>query len=440
MKRQKVLFIEKLLTKEKLGIMYLAAGLNAAGIETLLIEYEKEDIFRVMHEFAPDFVCYSVITGEHKTLLQLNRKLKRLFHFQSIWGGPHATFFSSQLFSNAGVDVVVQGEGVETLVDLVRTPRGKGIVRGAIISDLDQYPFPRRELLYRNPVLADNKTKTFITMLNCPFNCAYCYNHSYNSMFGINRKNLRRRSVKNVIAEIQEVRDMFGLERVLFIDDNFLLFPEWILNFCKIYRHEINLPFMCSFRADLLTDRLLNYLLEAGLSTVNFAIETSNEQLNRDLLSRRLSLSRVVHVIKILKGSGVKVRMQNMIGLPISDSLTVALETLKFNLEYPPDFSWVSIYQPYPKTRLGEYCIDHGYCNQSVVDKLEDNFFTKSKLNLKHKKRIERLACWWTWIVSKRVPIFFVKLLILFPIPLTLRNKLLHWKINKAHREIYQDV
>ena len=84
MKRQKVLFIEKLLTKEKLGIMYLAAGLNAAGIETLLIEYEKEDIFRVMHEFAPDFVCYSVITGEHKTLLQLNRKLKRLFHFQSI--------------------------------------------------------------------------------------------------------------------------------------------------------------------------------------------------------------------------------------------------------------------------------------------------------------------------------------------------------------------
>jgi len=317
----------------------------------------------------------------------------------------------------------------------------KGEFFGDLFPNLDWYPFPRRELLYdKNPTLANLKIKNFITVRNCPFNCSYCFNHSYNEMFGINAENLRRRSIGNVVAEINEVKAKFELERVQFIDDNFTLPSRWVRDFCEVYRKEVGLPFMCSFRADLLTNELLDCMVKAGLYTVFFAIETANEKVNGDLLSRRQSLSRTIQTLEALKSNGVTVRMQNMVGLPTPDSFELALETLKFNLKHRPDFSWVSIYQSYPKTRLGEYCIEKGYCDRSVVDELEDSFFKKSKLNLKYRKRIEQLAQWWTWVVAKRIPIFLVRMLILFPIPFFLQNLLERWKRNKAYKEVYQSV
>jgi len=438
---KRVLFIERSLEIEKLGIMYLAASLERVGVETQVVEYEKEDVCDKMEEFRPDFVCYSVVTGEHKARLELNIELKREFSFLSVWGGSHATFFSTEMLFEQGVDVIVAGEGESAIVDVLTGEFENGIFISGISPNLDWYPFPRRELLYDYaPDLANNKIKNFITMRNCTFNCSYCYNDSYNKMFGINGGNLRRRSVSNVIEEINSVKDKWGLERVLFLDDNFILQPEWVSNFCEVYRKEVDLPFMCSIRADMLAESLLEDMLRAGLYTVNFAIETSNERINRDLLSRRQSLSQTVRTLEILKAAGVSVRMQNMIGLPIPNSLEVALETLKFNRKHTPDFSWISIYQPYPKTRLGRHCIEQGYCDRSVFDKLKNNFFKKSKLNLRHRKRIERLAQWWTWIALKRIPIFLVKVLILFPIPLFLRNLLDRWKIRKARVEVYQNV
>ena len=441
MSQKKVLFIEKSFETEKLGIMYLAASLESEGIETQAVGYWEENIFDKMEDYRPDSVCYSVVTGEHSDLLELNRDLKKEFVFSSIWGGPHATFFSKELLAEEGVDVVVRGEGEWAVVGAVFAQGLKGEFCYGVSSNLDCYLFPRRELLYdKKPTLANLKIKNFITMRNCPFNCSHCFNHSYNEMFGINTGNMRRRSVGNVIEEVNEVKEKFGLERVQFIVDNFTFPLPWVKDFCEVYKREVGLPFMCSLRADLLTDDLLEDMVEAGLYTAFFAIETANEKVNRALLSRRQSLPRTVSTLEALQANGVTVRMQNMVGLPHPYSFELALDTLKFNLKHPSGFSWVSIYQPYPKTRLGEYCIEHGYCKETVFDELEDSFFKKSKLRLKYKKKIERLAQWWTWVVAKRIPIFLVRVLILFPIPLFLQNLLSRWKTKKARREVYQSV
>lgn len=441
MTQKRVLFIEKSFETEKLGIMYLAASLESAGIETQAVGYEEENVFDKMEDFCPDSVCYSVVTGEHKALLGLNRNLKKCFTFTSVWGGPHATFFSKELLSEEGVDTVVKGEGEWAVVGAVFA---QGLQREfcySVSPNLDWYQFPCRELLYdKNSKLASLKIKNFITMRNCPFSCSHCFNHSYNEMFGINAGNLRRRSVGNVVEEINEVKEKFGLERVQFIDDNFTLPPSWVRDFCEVYKKEVGLPFMCSLRADLLTDDLLESMVDAGLYTVFFAIETANERVNRSLLFRHQSLPRTIQTLEALKANGVTVRMQNMVGLPHPYSFELALDTLKFNLKHRPDFSWVSIYQPYPKTRLGEYCIERGYCNETVFDDLEDSFFKKSKLRLKHKRRTERLALWWTWVVVKRIPVFLVRILVLFSIPLFLQNLLSRWKTKRARREVYKSV
>jgi anaerobic magnesium-protoporphyrin IX monomethyl ester cyclase len=61
-------------------------------------------------------------------------------------------------------------------------------------------------------------------------------------------------------------------------------------------------------------------------------------------------------------------------------SLEKDLETLEMNVQCQPDYAWVSIFQPYPGTSLGELCKVKGYYTGDFRD-LGDNFFDSSKLN-----------------------------------------------------------
>ena len=74
-------------------------------------------------------------------------------------------------------------------------------------------------------------------------------------------KVVRHRSVDNVLKEIAEVKNKYPLRVVKFIDDTFNLNKEWLKEFCDKYKRQINLPFVCNLRADLIT-------LEEGIKTV----------------------------------------------------------------------------------------------------------------------------------------------------------------------------
>ena len=67
-------------------------------------------VYEVVRDFRPDIIGYTMMTGEHATLLELNRKLKREFDFKAVLGGPHAQF-SQHVIEEDGVDAICIGEG-----------------------------------------------------------------------------------------------------------------------------------------------------------------------------------------------------------------------------------------------------------------------------------------------------------------------------------------
>ncbi|MBU1040874.1 MAG: B12-binding domain-containing radical SAM protein [Proteobacteria bacterium] len=394
----RILFLESELRNEKLGIMYLSAALREAGHQSMLCWIEREDVHGLIASFRPDFLAVSLVTGSHGPLLALASELRSRYGLAVIAGGPHATFFSSEIPEDAA-DYVVVGQGELAMVDIVE---GRAPERMLCydLADLGTLPFPDRELFYRFPEFRNNPMKNFITCRDCPYSCSYCYNHAWKEKFKSQQHFLQKRSVDDVLDEIREVKARYPLEQVMFIDDNFLLKRAWIEEFCESYPVRVGLPFLCCFSLNLLDEELLMRLKKAGLFMINFALESADPMVQKDILNRgHIRNEQIVQAIRLLSKHKIKTRMQNMIGMPVADPLRDALATLEFNRKHRVDDSWVSILQPYPNTRLAGYCVAQGFINENEIA-YAPSFFDRTGLKIPDADKIARLQKWWYFAIK----------------------------------------
>lgn len=86
------LFINKPFFIEPLGIMYLSSAIKNSGHKADLA-ITSENLEEKFEKFKPDFVGYSIMTGDQDFYDEINKRLKSRFHFFSVAGGPHPTFF-----------------------------------------------------------------------------------------------------------------------------------------------------------------------------------------------------------------------------------------------------------------------------------------------------------------------------------------------------------
>jgi radical SAM superfamily enzyme YgiQ (UPF0313 family) len=376
-----VLFVTQQIDYEPQGIMHLSSALKAAGHEVELAVAAHHDPVAVAREFRPDVAAYSVITGSQRYYLDVNRRLKaEMPGVFSVFGGPHPTFFP-EMVGDEGVDGICRGEGEEAMVDLVEALAGGGpdAVLGVgnwsfqrngdaihnpvrrYVEDLDSLPFPDRALVYeRDPVAARGKIKHFLTGRGCPYNCTYCFNHALSEIYRGKGKRFRQQSVDYVVEDIRWVRDRYPLEFVVFVDDTFVLSNEWLAEFAEKYPREIGLPFFCNTRANLVTEEQVRLLKEAGCHSVSMGIEAGNDRLRNGLLKRRMSKEQILEASHLIRQGGLHLTTTNMIGLPTS-TLEDDYETLALNIQARPAYAHVFIFQPYPRTELGEFTREHGW-------------------------------------------------------------------------------
>ena len=432
----KVLFIENNLRSEKLGIMYISAVLKKANHETKLCRLEEDDLNEMIKTFSPEFIAFSLTTGSHKKIISLAKNIKENNNVKIIFGGPHATFFYNDLLESQA-DFIVVGQGEKAVLDIVEGNVVERVIKNNLVN-LDTLPFPDRSLFYCFEEFRNNPMKNIITYRDCPYSCSYCYNHAWKEMFQKEKFFLQRRSVENVIEEIKEIKKEYFLEKVLFIDDNFLVNESWIENFCVKYKEEINLPFLCSLRANLVNENKLKMLKEAGLEMVNFALESADQEVQKDILNRgNITNKQVIDAISLLKKYNIKIRMQNMIGLPLKESFKDALNTLMFNKKYTVDDSWVSIFQPYPNTKLADYAIKNGFIKGKIEDCIADSFFNESFLDIDHPEETKRLQKWWYFIVKYDIDEKLINFLLKIEFNQEIGNEIQKLRYEFAKKDLY---
>jgi radical SAM superfamily enzyme YgiQ (UPF0313 family) len=395
------LFINKPFSIEPLGIMYLAPPIKKAGHRVDLI-LTSENLEKRVQEYKPDFVGYSIMTGDQNFYDEINKKLRVKFEFFSIAGGPHPTFFPEML-ENSSFNAICMGEGEKAIQQLLENPASTNIFNfwfksnekiiknqvQPLITDLNEISFPDRDLVFKYKEIRDSPIKHFIASRGCPYNCSYCFNESYSQLYKGKGKRVRFRSVDNLLDEIEKVVNINPTKLVYFQDDTFILDTDWLKEFSEEYKKRINFPFHCHTRVNLVTDKIVKNLKDAGCYSVHIAAESGNENVRKKVLNRDMSNEQIYNAVNLLKKSGIKVMLQNILGLPFS-SLKNDFETLELNIKCQPDYAWASIFQPYPKTELGERCLKEKIYTGDFSD-LGSNFFDKSMLNIANKNEIANL-------------------------------------------------
>ena len=288
-------------------------------------------------------------------------------------GGPHPSALPVETLTDFNLDFIVVGEGENVMKAVCeRLSHGQGLagVKGIhyrdgnqilcnepapAIENLDALPIPKRELLpdqnwYLIPPgfirgSFNTRIATLMSGRGCPFNCSFCASHS---VFG---RGMRRRSVANVLQEIQYLKHRYKIKGLFFLDDTFTVNRKWLTEFCEKFREaHADLIWGCQARGDTITSDTLRMMKEAGCVQIDVGVESGSDAVLKNL-NKNETVAELKAAFAVARQIGVKTFASFIIGNP-GEGLKEIQETRQLALEIKPDMAVFCILVPYPGTAL----------------------------------------------------------------------------------------
>jgi radical SAM superfamily enzyme YgiQ (UPF0313 family) len=328
----------------------------------------------------PKILGITASTSTYKKALSIARKAKEIDSGTiTVIGGPHVTFTAQEVLSHPEIDLVVRNEGEITMLELCRLYlRGEGrldCIEGIsyrsedriasnqsrpLFQDLDQLPFPARELLpldlYRIP-------GTLITSRGCPSRCIFC---AAQAMSG---GTYRVRSPRNVLAEIDEMKTRYKPPFYFIADDAFTVFHNRTREICAGLR-KMNARWICESRANLVNMELLREMADSGCFGIQFGVE-SGSQTVLNSIRKGITVDQVRKAVKLARELGFLTVCSFMFPHP-EDTLETIAETKRLMLELKAQEAVVVVTPttPFPGTYLWDHAGELGV--SVVTDDLEE--------------------------------------------------------------------
>ena len=354
-----------------IGLAYLAAVLEEKGHQVKIIDCQAltinhEKLKSEISSFKPSIVgITSIAPLVRSALLSAAAAKEAVPDVAVVLGGPHATFMDEQIIAKEkAVDIVVRGEGEQTLVELTQNlsdPRELRNVKGItyrssmqlvrtenrpFIQDLDKLPLPAYQHFslekYR---LFGRRMLPVITSRGCPFQCAFCV---ASRMFG---KSYRMRSPESVVDELEWLKNIHGAEAFTFYDDTLTFDKKRLFEICEgIKKRKINIPWDCQTRVDQVSREILAEMRGAGCQQVFFGVESGCQRV-LDAVNKKTSIEQNEKAIKLAKQAGLFVTISLMIGYPGETPETLK-QTVDLVQRAKPDDAYICVATPYPGTEL----------------------------------------------------------------------------------------
>ena len=400
---------------ENLGIEYISAVLKRDGHETFLLfdpqlfndpylsikplakmfQYENR-IMREIEQIKPDIVAFSVVSDNFRWACYYAEKIKTKYpNIKTMFGGQHITAVARNALQNWFIDFTITGEGEYPTLELVNALRDQGDYSTIanlgykkdgdvfvndprpLIQDLDDLPFPDTDLfLDKNPYA--HKEYSIITARGCVHKCSYCHNSmDRNILWKHCGKFLRRRSIDNIIQELKERKEKYGFETLCIWDEVFTYDEKWLEEFCAVYKNEIGVPYWTFIHPFHVTPRVVSLLKESGCWEVEMGVQTLNQDVKDNILHRYEKKEDVVNAIKLFEGSGVRLVVDVIFGLPqLKDEDYIELIDT-FN-RYRPSKIQTFWLRYYPKTDIIPIAKDKGLLTETEIDEIDNGIPTRA--------------------------------------------------------------
>lgn len=366
------------------GLGHLSSFLKQYGHEIKLYYIRSandiNNFNKAVNDFSPELICFTATSSQYKHVRKVLANFKKTAAF-TVCGGPHVTLLPDELENTPGLDAICRGEGEHPLLDLTKALNGERELYDIpglwikigdkihknpsppFISNLDELPFPDRELFnYQSVIDSDFGTALFMFSRGCPYNCTFCSNHALRQIQ--KGKYVRFRSKSNCMEEIDSVLTAYNVKILYFNDDVFTLNREFVIDFCQEYKRRFKMPFHINTRVEKLDEEMCSALRDAGCSRMDIGIESGSEDFRREILKRDMKNSEIIKCFRIARDTGIKTKSFNIVGFPC-ETPGIAKETVQLNQLIKPDSLVVYIFEPYPGTELFETAKSKGFLKGS---------------------------------------------------------------------------
>ena len=384
-----------------LGLGYISSHVKKFGFTVRFFDpnvqnISPEQIAQEVKRTKPLLVGISLMTPQFPTAKNICDVIKKSVPDANIiLGGVHPSVLPRKTLEDIpSADFVCMGEGEETTLELLDTlskkkqsfDQIKGIAwrqdnhivlnkLRPLIANLDELSFPDRTLidqsLYRPQSFLSfsNKSGTIYTSRGCPGKCVFCCSgHSL-------RARVRERSIRNIMAEIDLLRDEYGIEYLLIKDDSFPIKKRRVIEFCDALktRHP-GLKWHCMGRVDRADYQTLSRMKKAGLNDILLGIESGDDKILRKT-GKKITTEQAKNTVEICDRLNIRTYGSFIFGLPGDTKRTIE-KTIEFACSLPLTIASFNIMTPYPGTRAFD-----DFYDQSFISDEYGNFFASTGIH-----------------------------------------------------------
>ncbi|MGW5125296.1 B12-binding domain-containing radical SAM protein [Streptomyces sp. NPDC004069] len=271
-----------------LGLGYIHRALKSAGfhqviqVDTPALGLDSEGLRKLLADFGPDLVGVSTTTPGLPGALEACQAAKTT-GAKVILGGPHTEVYASENLVHDCIDYVGVGEGITIMQELAEAleqgekPEGiRGLVTrehdggAAPMVNLEDVGWPVRDGLPTDSYYSIMAPRPFTTMISsrgCPFKCSFCFKQA------VDKKSMYR-SPEDVVGEMTELKERWGVKEIMFYDDVFTLHRGRVREICALIGDTgLKVRWEAPTRVDLVPEPLLKAMAGAGCVRLRFGIE-----------------------------------------------------------------------------------------------------------------------------------------------------------------------
>jgi len=375
------------------GILQLAAFLESKmkDVEIEVVDCQAmslnwEGLEKRLESFNPDIVassgfatCNVYVTAR---TLETAKKLKP--DVLTVTGGQHFTSMTQEsLEAYPEIDVIVRGEGEETLIELVKAvnqetnfSRVKGIsfrhgqeIRHnpsrQLMENLDELPFPGYHFVeevahrYHFTMMAGAKARYGMIEASrgCPHRCTFC------SQWKHWQGTWRHKSVKRIADEMEFCYRNYGARLLWLTDDNFGLGERMDALCDELLRRGFSDDITCFMQArcdDVVrNESLLPKMSKAGINWLLLGVESHSEASLKSF-KKGTKPEDARKAVRLLKQNGIFSQATCIIG-ERRDSAESIANLRRFVNGINPDIAIFMILTPFPGTELFEEATQNGW-------------------------------------------------------------------------------
>lgn len=371
-----------------MGLMYVAKAAEKVAAKVKIIDLSiernyKEVLESKLIECKPRLVGIGGMCVEFDGVRETAGIVKKIMpDIKVVVGGALTIPLLKECLRDKNIDIVVFKEGESAIQDLLRyinkemvLSEIKGIAfrnddddifltQPRSIEDIDTSPIPAWHLIdpLRYIESRDNwfgiehlKVMNIVPARGCPYSCIFCDK----SVFG---QKWRGRNPKNIIDEMIMLRDTYGAEAILFLDDIIDVNKRWVIDLIEeMQSRDVKMYWGCASRVNHADYELYKKMFDAGCRYLFFGIEFGSDAMLQKT-RKQATVEQAYKAIEIARKAGLRVVSAYMLGM-LDETDEQINQTIRFALSSKSDTAGISVLTPIGGTVLFDMAVAAGKVN-----------------------------------------------------------------------------